>query len=64
MQPAGKPVTQLHELTVNDATYADLEQKRFNKQNDLFDVTMDRQLSPNSHLTSYVAASLLGLQPQ
>jgi hypothetical protein len=64
MQPAEKPVTQLHELTVNDETFAGLERKRLKKKSDLSDVTKDRQLSLNSHLTSYVAASLLGLQPQ
>jgi hypothetical protein len=58
------PTTQLHELVVDDATYADLEQKRVNKLSALFDMTLDRQLSPNSHLPSSAAAALLGLKQE
>lgn len=63
-QPVGKPETQLHELTVDDAAFADLERARTTKSYFLTDLTLDRQIPPNRHLTGYEANSLLGVPQQ
>ena len=60
-KPSGQPVTQTHELTVDDSVYATLEKERTNKQDTLVDMTLDRELPSNRHLTAYEAASLLNL---